>query len=67
VARHNGRVPAASTPQRITEMPFFGFMHDEVPSSIWKRPKVGSKSNCVACHGRADEGRYFEREIIIPK
>lgn len=67
VARHNGRVPAASTPLRITEMPFFGFMHDEVPASIWKRPKVGSKANCVACHGRADEGRYFERELLIPK
>ncbi|MEW6679237.1 MAG: diheme cytochrome c [Pseudomonadota bacterium] len=67
IAERNARVPAAQVPQRVTEMPFFGFMHDEVPRSVWGRKLIGSKANCVACHGRADEGRYFEREIRIPK
>lgn len=67
IAQRNARVPAAETPLRVTAMPFFAYMHDEVPDHIWQRPKVGSKSNCVACHPRADEGRYFEREIRIPK
>lgn len=67
IAQRNARVPASETPLRVTAMPFFAFMHDEVPGHIWQRPKVGSKSNCVACHPRADEGRYFEREIQIPK
>jgi hypothetical protein len=67
IAYRNARVPLSETPLRVTEMPFFAYMHDEVPNSIWQRSKVGSKSNCIACHPRADEGRYFEREILIPK
>ena len=50
----------------ISEAGFFKFMHDEVPNSIWRRQKVGSKANCGACHPRADEGRYGEREVRIP-
>jgi len=67
ISNRNARVNPAETPLRVTEMPFFAYMHDEVPASIWRRAKVGSKSNCIACHPRADEGRYFEREIVIPK
>jgi hypothetical protein len=67
IAGRNASVSAAQAPLRITEMPFFGFMHDEVPRSVWGRKQIGSKANCVACHGQADEGRYFEREIRIPK
>lgn len=67
IASRNARVSPTETPVRITEMPFFAYMHDEVPASIWRRAKVGSKANCIACHPRADEGRYFEREILIPK
>lgn len=59
-------VPANAAPQRISETGFFKFMHDEVPNSIWRRQKVGSKANCGACHPRADEGRYGEREVRIP-
>ncbi|MEW5769438.1 MAG: cytochrome C [Pseudomonadota bacterium] len=67
IAARDARIPPAQTPERVTGMPFFAFMHDEVPAAIWARPKIGSKSNCGACHPRADEGRYFEREIRIPK
>lgn len=54
-------------PQRISGSPYFKYMHDEVPASFWKRPKIGSPANCGACHTRANEGRYFEREVSIPK
>jgi len=67
ISSRNARVNPAETPIRITEMPFFAYMHDEVPASIWRRTKVGTKANCIACHPKADEGRYFEREIVIPK
>lgn len=67
IAYRNVRAASSEPILRVTEMPFFGYMHDEVPSSIWRRAKVGSRSNCIACHPRADEGRYFEREIVIPK
>ena len=67
IAGRNGGAWAAGTPLRISDSPFFSFMHDEVPSSFWRRPRIGSKANCGACHTRADEGRYPEAEISIPK
>jgi hypothetical protein len=60
-------ISAYEAPQRISGSPFFKFMHDEVPSSFWKRPKIGGPANCGACHTRANEGRYYEREVSIPK
>jgi len=54
-------------PQRISDSPFFRHMHDEVPARIWRRAGVGSPANCGACHSRAEEGRYFEREVRIPR
>lgn len=65
VAQRNAGLPASEL--RISASPYFRYMHDEVPGSIWQRPKVGSKANCIACHPRANEGRYPEREIQIPK
>ncbi len=67
IASRNGNAWAASAPLRISTSPFFSFMHDEVPSSFWRRPRIGSKANCGACHTRADDGRYPEAEISIPK
>lgn len=59
-------VPANAAPQRVSDGWFFGFMHDEVPASFWQRKKVRSKANCIACHPRANEGSYPEREVRIP-
>lgn len=64
--RINGLIPAGSTPQRITETGFFKYLHDEVPAHFWRRKSIGSPANCGACHPRANEGRYAEREIRIP-
>lgn len=60
-------IAPSEAPQRISGSPYFKYMHDEVPASFWKRAKIGSPANCVACHTRANEGRYFEREVSIPK
>lgn len=67
IAARNRAIPAQAVPLRITETPFFRFMHDEVPGSIWQRPKISRKANCGACHTRADEGRYPEAEVRIPR
>lgn len=61
-----GIAPGAA-PLRFTETPFFGYLHDEVPSSVWKRKGIASKSNCLACHTKAEQGSFVEREIRIPK
>lgn len=60
-------IPANMAPLRFTETAYFGYVHDEVPGSIWQRSKIGSKANCTACHTRADTGSFSEKEIRIPK
>lgn len=65
--RINGAIPAGSTPQRISDTGYFKYMHDEVPKYVWPRKKIGTPGNCIACHTRANEGRYSEQEIRIPQ
>lgn len=54
-------------PLRFTETAYFHYVHDEVPNSMWKRSKIASKANCIACHTRAETGSFSEKEIRIPK
>ena len=65
--RINGAIAPSAAPQRVSETGYFKYMHDEVPAYIWKRKKIGSLANCIACHTRANEGRYGEREVRIPQ
>ncbi|MQX35736.1 cytochrome C [Roseospira navarrensis] len=44
-------------PLRITENPAFLDEHDFRPS-VWERPEVVTKSNCLACHKDAERGYY---------
>ena len=60
-------VPVNAAPQRVSETGYFKAMHDAVPRHFWQRQGVGSPGNCGACHPRADEGRFDEREIRLPK
>jgi mono/diheme cytochrome c family protein len=62
----SGIAPSA-TPQRFTETPYFGHLHDEVPAKMWQRKGIASKANCAACHTKAEQGSFAEREIRIPK
>lgn len=63
-----GRRAEEAPPQdRITRTAWFLREHDEVPAADWKRPAIGKPSNCAACHTRAAEGRFGEREIRIPR
>jgi hypothetical protein len=55
-----------TTPLRITEVRYFRNEHDEVPQRVIKHEQIGSLSNCMACHTRADTGSYAERDIRIP-
>jgi hypothetical protein len=51
---------------RITRSAWFVREHDEVPASVWRSAAVGKPSNCAACHTRAADGRFGEREIRLP-
>lgn len=58
---------ASATPTRITETPYIQRKHDEVPARhISGNEQVRSLSNCAACHARAEQGSFSEREIDIP-
>ncbi len=60
--------PSAGTGlPRITETGYFVRKHDEVPARlVTGNPKVGSFSNCQACHRGADSGNFNEDDILIP-
>lgn len=60
-------IPADQSPLRITETQYFKRKHHEVKSAVWKRKSIGSASNCAACHSKAEQGRFSEHEVRIPK
>lgn len=60
------RAEAAPPEDRITRGRWFQREHDEVSDATWRRPSIKSASNCAACHTKAAEGSYREREIRIP-
>ena len=63
----NGRRARVPPQDRITESAWFLSEHKEVPTAAWQRASVRKPSNCGACHTRADEGSFRERDIVIPK
>ena len=64
---HAGRSPRlASKDGRVSGTAWFRHEHDEVPARVW-RAGVKSPAQCQACHPGADQGRYAEREIRLPR
>lgn len=55
------------TPLRITETPYIQEKHHDLDASIFSRQSIGSFSNCIACHTRAEEGNYDDDFVKIPK
>lgn len=62
-----GRRAVPPPQDRITQSAWFLREHKEVASPVWQRSSVRQPSNCAACHTRADEGSFRERDIVIPK
>lgn len=44
------------TPLRITETRLWNSIHHEIGASVYDRPDIKSKSNCLACHGGNGRG-----------
>jgi mono/diheme cytochrome c family protein len=63
------RVSEEPPQNRITQSAWFLRKHraGEVPADVWKRPAVGSPSNCSACHANAAKGNFNEHEVRIPR
>jgi hypothetical protein len=52
---------------RISETPHFVKEHREIAAPVWKRPAIKSAANCQACHPKAAEGDFSERQVRIPR
>jgi len=65
--RHAGSGPRhASNTQRISDTAWFIHEHREVMSQVWTDPAIRSRSNCTACHVRAERGDWSEHSIRMP-
>lgn len=51
---------------RLTASAWFKRKHHEVSRADWSHPNVKTPSNCAACHTKAGQGSYREREIVMP-
>ncbi len=58
------RNPAEPLP-RLTHKPWFIHEHRKV-AAFQQHPEVRTLVNCAACHTRAAEGSFREREIVLP-
>lgn len=61
-----GRMAQAGELPRLTLTDWFRREHREVRQADWTHAKVKTPANCVACHTKATEGSYREREIVMP-
>lgn len=66
-ARKVRRDPTPPPEDRITRAAWFVNEHRKVPAPTWQLPAVRSAANCAACHIRADEGDFSERNIRLPR
>jgi len=55
------------TPLRITETPYIKEKHHDLDANIFSRQSIGSFSNCVACHTKAEQGNYDDDFVKIPR
>lgn len=56
-----------STPVRVSEVPYILEKHHELDAAILGRPAIGSLGNCIACHTSADQGKYDDDYVTIPR
>ena len=54
-------------PLRITDIPCIRKEHHDLPPNVLERESIGSLSNCIACHKRAEEGIFEDDYVSIPR
>jgi hypothetical protein len=64
-AGNSAKLGSAGDPPRISQTARFVRKHREVPTKLWRDPRVKSAANCEACHRGAAEGNYSEHDIAI--
>ncbi|MDH5300377.1 MAG: cytochrome b/b6 domain-containing protein [Gammaproteobacteria bacterium] len=59
-------ISADQAPIAITETRYWKHKHSEIGDEYWKSKRVGSKSNCAACHLDANDGWYEDSNMRLP-
>lgn len=62
----DGTATTSTTLPRLTTSAWFKRKHHKLPQADWDDVRVGGRAQCGACHTRAGEGSYREREIVLP-
>ena len=52
---------------RITQSSWFMHKHGRIDPQVWTRDTVHSASNCGACHPDAEDGKFDDETVKIPK
>jgi hypothetical protein len=50
-------------PPRLTSTLWYRVHHHELPDDIWQDKRVGSASNCTACHAKAERLLFDKRDL----
>ncbi|MDR0274734.1 MAG: diheme cytochrome c [Burkholderiaceae bacterium] len=66
-AATRSKMAGQGDPPWLTRTPWFEREHREVPTSLWRDARVVSASNCAACHGKAEQGSFRKRELLLPE
>ena len=53
----------AGDPPRLTSTQWWRIHHHELPDDIWNDKRVGSRSNCAACHPKAEKGLFDKKDL----
>jgi cytochrome c553 len=51
---------------KLTKTPWFDRKHRKIPDAAWADPRIRTASNCVACHAKAEQAQYSEKDISVP-
>ncbi len=54
-------------PFAITDSRYWKRLHQEIPDAVFTSRAVGARSNCAACHGDAEQGRFSPFAIDLPE
>lgn len=60
-------IHADEVPERITDVAYWKYKHDDISEDVYKRKTITSKSNCIACHPGAEVGSFEDEDIKIPE
>lgn len=64
---HRLAAPITAAPYALTGSRYWKRLHEEIPDAVFASRAVGARSNCAACHGDAEPGRFSPFAIDLPE